>query len=460
MTRPAPEPNERPDVWPWRTTRDESGQLMIGGHSTRSLVESFGTPVYAMSIDDMCGRAQVWHSAMSEAFWDGYGMNGAMVYYAGKAFLCKRIVREMAAIGLGIDTASEGELTLALQAGIEPEKIGLHGNNKSDRLLDLAVERQIGRIVIDSLSEIGRVNDAAVRQGRRARVMIRVTTGVHAGGHEFIATAHEDQKFGLSLAAGTAFAAARACHEASHLDFIGLHSHIGSQITSIEAFTEAARRLLGLRKELLDAGIDCPEVDLGGGYAIAYHGGDPVAPSQKTYAESLADVMRSICQEYAMDVPMVSIEPGRSIAGPSTVTLYTVGTIKDVALEDGTSRRYVSIDGGMSDNIRPALYGAAYTCARANRPNRNADGSEPTVRCRVVGSHCESGDIVIDDVALPDDLCAGDIVAVPATGAYGRVMSSNYNMLPTPAVVGLSGDEASVIVQGRSIAQLCAEDLS
>lgn len=451
---------QRPDIWPWQCHRDDNGQLIINNIGVSQLVNDYSSPIYVLDLDDFISRARIWRSAMDEAFWDGYGMNGAKVYYAGKAFLCKAIACAMADEGLGIDTASLGELRLALSAGVAPSEIGLHGNNKSDEVLTLAIEKNIGRVVIDSLEEIDRIDAIAAKHGTKARVMVRVTTGVHAGGHEFIATAHEDQKFGLSLANGMALEAVTRIAKKQHLTFIGLHSHIGSQITNLDAFTQAAKRLLGLRKDVLDLNISCHEVDLGGGYAIAYSGADDVAPSQKIYADSLADIVRSTCQELGTDVPEVSIEPGRSIAGPSTVTLYRVGTIKDVQLEDGSTRRYVSIDGGMSDNIRPALYGATYTCVRANRDNVNEDGSPASVRCRVVGSHCESGDIIINDVYLPDDLRRNDIIAVPATGAYGRSMASNYNMMPTPAVVGVQGGRSRLLVKSRNVDDLLAEDCS
>ncbi|MDO5747188.1 MAG: diaminopimelate decarboxylase [Actinomycetaceae bacterium] len=452
---PAPEPSQRSDVWPWHTRRDDDGSLRIGSLNLRKIAQQWGTPVYVVSLDDLLGRAQVWKAAMDEAFWSGYGLAGAQVYYAGKAFLCKRVVRELCQEGIGIDTASEGELALALAAGAPPKLIGLHGNNKSQGALSTALEQGIGRIVVDSVGEIDRIDSLCSAMNTRARVMVRVTTGVHAGGHEFIATAHEDQKFGLSLATGAAREAVQRITACEHLDFVGLHSHIGSQIFDKGAFVEAATRLMGLRKELMDAGINTPELDLGGGYAISYWAGDSVAPSPKEYADELARVISTLSQDMDMEPPHISIEPGRSIAGPSTVTLYEVGTVKDVVLEDGSVRRYISVDGGMADNIRPALYGSVYTAALANRRSDQA-----LTRCRIVGSHCESGDIIINDIALPCDVGRGDLLAVPATGAYGKSMASNYNMLPTPPVVGISGDKTELLVRPRTINDLISEDVS
>lgn len=447
-----PEPQDRPDLWPWSVTRDEDGGLVIGGIRATDMARDYATPVYVLDLDDLAGRAQVWSTAMAEEFWDGYGFAGGSAYYAAKAMMAPAVVGIVSGAGMGIDTASLGELHCALAAGADPDTVGLHGNDKSDAALTLALqagERGIGRIVVDSREEVARIAAVAKQHGRRARVMVRVTTGVHAGGHHFIATAHEDQKFGLSLATGAAREVAEAIAANPDLEFLGLHAHIGSQIFDLEAFSQSAQRLMSLVAELAQKGITTEEVDLGGGYAIAYTGADPQPPSQGAVAAALARAVKTACEEHQVPVPRVSIEPGRSTIGPATITLYRVGTIKDVPLEDGGTRRYISVDGGMSDNIRPALYEAKYTATLANRTSTAA----PTL-CRVVGGHCESGDIVIHDVALPGDIRRGDLLAVPATGAYGHAMASNYNMFPRPGTLGVKAGSAQWVVQPETVDDL------
>lgn len=451
----APKPTERPDLWPW-SAKFADGELTLGGWPVTKLVEQYGSPVYVLDEPDLVGRATVWATVMAEEFWVGYGMGGGSAYYAAKAMMSARVIELVTAAGMGVDTASLGELTTALHAGADPNMIGLHGNNKSDEELRLAIsagERGIARIVIDSADEVARVAAIAEELGRRARIMIRVTTGVHAGGHEFIATAHEDQKFGLSLATGAAKRVALDIQNYESLEFVGVHSHIGSQIRDLDAFSESAGRLLGLVKDLQDEGVACNELDLGGGYAITYTGQDPEPTSPKDIARALASAVRNKCEELGLKVPHVSIEPGRSTVGPTTVTLYRVGTVKEVPLEDGKSRLYVSVDGGMSDNIRPALYEADYTALLANR-----EASSALVLARIVGKHCESGDIVVHDVALPADVKRGDILAVPATGAYGHAMSSNYNMLTRPGTLGVGTGDPHWIIYPEKLSDLLDRD--
>lgn len=449
-----PDPSDRPDLWPW-SARRRNGVLEIGGLPVPQIVETWGSPIYVLDEDDLRGRAQTWATAMAEEFWDGYGMGGGSAYYAAKAFMSARAIQIVTEAGMGVDTASLGELTCALEAGAGPNTVGLHGNNKSDAELRMAIgagERGIARIVIDSPAEVDRIAAVARELGRRARVMVRVTTGVHAGGHDFIATAHEDQKFGLSLATGVAKKVALDAASRPELEFIGVHSHIGSQIFDLSAFTESASRLMKFVRELKDAGISCPEVDLGGGYAITYTAADEVPPTQKDVARSLACAVRDACAQFDLEVPHISIEPGRSTVGPTTITLYRVGTIKHVPI-DGGERLYVSVDGGMSDNIRPALYGARYAVTLANRTS-DADSS----LVRVVGKHCESGDIVIMDAHLPSDIRPGDILAVPATGAYGHAMSSNYNMLTRPGTLAVSGGEGHWLIYPETVSDLLGRD--
>nr|WP_240646160.1 diaminopimelate decarboxylase [Georgenia sp. SYP-B2076] len=435
--------------------RGEDGALSVAGVDVRAIAAEHGTPAYVVDEADLRARARAFAVAFDAAFAPAEGLAGADVYYAGKAFLSVAVARWVHEEGLRIDTSTGGELAVALRAQVPGAHIGLHGNNKSAGEIAAALTHGVGRLVVDSLPEIEKVAAVAAELGVRAPVMVRVTTGVHAGGHEFIATAHEDQKFGLSLASGAARAAVDAILAHEELELVGLHSHIGSQILDLAGFEVAARAILGLRAEIAaDTGVLVGEVDLGGGYGIAYTGteGAPNAPG--AVAAALADVVRRACADLGTAPPRISVEPGRSVVGPSGLTLYTVGTVKPVALDDGGSRTYVSVDGGMSDNIRPALYQADYTAALASRASR----AEP-VTARVVGKHCESGDIVVRHVALPGDVADGDLLAVPATGAYGRSMASNYNMVPRPPVLAVDDGTVRVLVRRETVDDLLALDL-
>ncbi len=440
--------------WSAGVTRGDDGAVRVAGLDVREIASRFGTPTFVLDEADLRARARAFREAFDAAF-AGLG-GGADVYYAGKAFLSVLVARWVHEEGLRVDTASGGELATALLAGVPGEAIGLHGNNKSDAEIDRAVAAGVGRIVLDSLPEIDRVADAAARHGVRAPVMVRVTPGVHAHTHEFISTAHEDQKFGLSLAGGQAAEAVERVLARPELELLGLHSHIGSQILDVAGFEVAARRLLELRADVAArTGYLMPELDLGGGYGIAYLGDEDVPPV-RDLAEGLADVVRRACADLSSPPPRVSLEPGRAIVGPAMLTLYGVGTVKEVqtGAEHGPAvRAYVSVDGGMSDNIRTALYGAEYTAALVSRA-----GGAATRPSRVVGKHCESGDIVVRDVDLPADLRAGDLLAVPATGAYGRSMASNYNLVPRPPVVAVRGGEAVVVVRRETEQDLLALD--
>ena len=464
-----PEPEDRPDLWPTTARRTPDGELALGGLTVSEILADAPSPVFVLDEADLRGRAASWSAAMAEEFWPGYGMRGGEAFYAGKAFLTTQVARIVLEEGMGIDTASRVELAVGL-SGLEkvdgPEattrarRLGLHGNGKTQAEIAVALTHHVGHLVLDSLEEV----DLAVRAVRDLRssgvygpeetgkVMVRLTTGVHAGGHEFISTGHEDQKFGLSVHGGAARQAIDAIIAAPELELHGLHSHIGSQIMDLAGFREAARVVLTLRHEVAaDTGHLCPEVDLGGGYGIAYTGADPVPPSPAEVARTLAETVRELCTELGDPVPHVSVEPGRSVAGPSTVMLYTVSGLKRVELGEGASRLYVSVDGGMSDNIRPALYEAAYTALVANR---RPDPQAGLVRSRVVGKHCESGDVVVRDVDLPADLAVGDVLAVPATGAYGRSMASNYNLFTRPGVRWVREGESGWILRPETIEDL------
>lgn len=445
-------------VWSSGIVRGSDGALRVAGVDVRQVAAEHGTPAYLVDEADFRARARAYRDAFGRAF--GAIGTGVDVYYAGKAFLCVGVARWAHEEGLRVDTATGGELAVALRAGIPGADIGLHGNNKSDGELARALAAGVGRIIVDSRAEVDRVADAAAVAGVVAPVMVRVTTGVHAGGHEYISTAHEDQKFGLSLAGGQtspAREALRAVLARPELRLLGVHSHIGSQILDPAGFEVAARKVLQLRADLhAETGQLVPEVDLGGGFGIAYLPGEvPLDPER--LASDLAAVVASVCAELGTPLPHVSIEPGRAIVGPTTCTLYTVGTVKPVVVDAGDgafTRTYVSVDGGMSDNLRPALYDADYTAVLASRT-----GSADTVRARVVGKHCESGDIVVRDVRLPADVAPGDLLAVPATGAYGRSMASNYNHVPRPPVLAVADGVVRVLVRRETEDDLLALDL-
>ena len=464
-----PEPEDRPDLWPTTARRTDDGELVLGGLTVSEILAEAPSPVFVLDEADLRGRAASWAAAMHEEFWPSYGMAGGEAFYAGKAFLTTKVAQWVLEEGMGIDTASRGELAVSLAAlqEVDGEKtttdatrLGLHGNGKTQAEIAVALTHHVGHLVLDSLEEV-ELAARAVRELRASgvygpeetgKVMVRLTTGVHAGGHEYISTGHEDQKFGLSVHGGAARQAIDAIIAAPELELHGLHSHIGSQILDLAGFREAVGIVLTLRHEIaVDTGHLCPEVDLGGGYGIAYTGADPVPPSPAQVARTLAEAVRETCERLGDEVPTVSIEPGRAVAGPTTVTLYTVTGLKSVELGEGASRLYVSIDGGMSDNIRPALYEAAYTALVANR---RPDSQAGLVRSRVVGKHCESGDVVVRDVDLPADLAVGDVLAVPATGAYGRSMASNYNLFTRPGVRWVREGESGWVLRPETIEDL------
>jgi diaminopimelate decarboxylase len=376
------------------------------------------------------------------------------VYYAAKAFICTDVARWIKEEGIGIDVCTGGELAVALAGGIDPKKIEVHGNNKSVAEIERAVQVGVKTIVLDSLFEIERVATAATKNGVRQGVMLRLTPGVEAHTHESISTAHEDVKFGFSIASGAAAVAVSEVLSHKSLELRGFHCHVGSQIFGTDSFELAATRIIALMKECKEKhGIELPELDLGGGYAIAYVPGD-VTVEPEDVLPALSAVVKRECADAGLALPIISIEPGRNIAGPTTFTLYEVGTVKDVLLENGQTRRYISVDGGMSDNIRPSLYGAEYSAVLADRVS-----TSPDALSRVVGKHCETGDIVIRDISLPSDITPGDLLATPATGAYGRSMASNYNHVPRPPVVAIKNGKARVIVRRENEADLLALDV-
>ena len=428
----------------------EKGHLAISGLSARELATEFGTPTFFIDEDDFRARAAAWAQSLQTNF----GASAGNVYYAAKAFICTDVARWIKEEGIGIDVCTGGELAVALAGGIDPKKIEVHGNNKSVGEIERAVQVGVKTIVIDSLFEIERVAAAATKHGVRQAVMLRLTPGVEAHTHESISTAHEDVKFGFSIASGAAAVAVTEVLSHGSLELLGFHCHVGSQIFGTDSFELAATRIIALMAECKSKhGIELPELDLGGGYAIAYMPGD-VTVEPEDVLPALSAVVKRECAAAGLALPIISIEPGRNIVGPTTFSLYEVGTVKDVVLEDGRIRRYISVDGGMSDNIRPSLYGAEYSAVLADRVSTAAHALS-----RVVGKHCETGDIVIRDIQLPSDIAPGDLLATPATGAYGRSMASNYNHVPRPPVVAIKNGKARVIVRRENEADLLALDV-
>ncbi|MFJ2353049.1 diaminopimelate decarboxylase [Glutamicibacter sp. NPDC087673] len=447
--------------WASGVSREVGGELSIQGLPVSQLAAEFGTPLFVLDENDFRARARGFKTAFDDAFRQLCG--GVDVYYAGKAFLCTEVARWVTDEGLRLDTCSGGELAVANAAKVPAANLSLHGNNKSAAEITRAIEMGVGRLVIDSLDELDRVISIADAMGQSAQVMLRITPGVHASTHEAIATAHEDQKFGLSIlddasCTSPALRAVAQAIEAQNINLLGLHAHIGSQIFEAEGFAMVARTMLGLLAKIRSIhGVSLPELDLGGGYGIAYTSEDhPSTPAK--LAGQMAEVVSATCAELELECPRISIEPGRAIAGPSTFTLYEAGVRKDVQVEDEAGalhpRRYLSVDGGMSDNPRPVLYDAQYTAVLASRMTQN-----DAIISRVVGKHCESGDIVVKDVYLPDDVAAGDLIAVPATGAYCWALSSNYNYLTRPAVVAVRDGQARLIVRRETETDLLARDM-
>lgn len=433
-----------PRVWPRNLLRGDDGVVRVAGVPVTELAATYGTPLFVIDEDDFRSRCR----EMAEAFGGGANVN-----YAAKAFLSAEVARWVAEEGLCLDVASGGELAVALHAGFPADRIALHGNNKSVDELIAAVEAGIGYVVLDSMTEIDRLDAVAGEAGVVQDVMVRVTVGVEAHTHEYIATAHEDQKFGLSLAAGDAMAAVRRVFAAANLRLIGLHSHIGSQIFDVGGFELAARRVIGLLRDVVaEFGVEktaqIATVDLGGGLGISYVPEDDPPPVAELAAK-LSAIVEAESAAVGLPCPRLVVEPGRAIAGPGTITLYEVGTVKDVAVSGSARRRYISVDGGMSDNIRTSLYGAEYDVRLASR----ASTAAPTL-ARIVGKHCESGDIVVRDAWVPDDVTPGDLLAVAATGAYCYSMSSRYNLIGRPAVASVRDGNARLILRRETLDDL------
>ncbi|MDH6197443.1 diaminopimelate decarboxylase [Mycobacterium frederiksbergense] len=439
-----------PNVWPRNLVRGADGVVSIAGVPVTQLAAEYGTPLFVIDEDDFRSRCRDIAAAFG---------GGQYVHYAAKAFLCSEIARWVDEEGLSLDVATGGELAVALHAGFPPERITMHGNNKSNAELTAAVKAGVGHVVLDSMIEIERLDAIAGAAGIVQDVLVRVTVGVEAHTHEFISTAHEDQKFGLSLASGAAMDAVRRVFETDNLRLVGLHSHIGSQIFDVAGFELAAHRVIGLLRDVVaEFGVDKTSqisiVDLGGGLGISYLPQDDPPPMQEL-ADKLLAIVRSESAAVGLPVPKLVVEPGRAIAGPGTITLYEVGTVKDVAVASDKYRRYVSVDGGMSDNIRTSLYGAEYDVRLVSRAS-----DAPAALSRIVGKHCETGDIVVRDTWVSDDIAPGDLLGVAATGAYCYSMSSRYNLLCRPAVVAVADGKARLVLRRETVEDLLSLEVS
>lgn len=439
-----------PNVWPRNAVRGADGEVSVAGVPVTRLAKEYGTPLFVIDEGDFRSRCRDIASAFG---------GGDHVRYAAKAFLCSEIARWIDEEGLSLDVCSGGELAVAMNANFPPERIALHGNNKSVAELAAAVKAGVGHVVLDSMTEIDRLDEIAGAAGVLQDVLVRVTVGVEAHTHEFISTAHEDQKFGLSLASGAAMDAIRRVFAADHLRLVGLHSHIGSQIFDVAGFELAAHRVIGLLRDVVaEFGVEKTAqmsiVDLGGGLGISYLPQDDPPPMHEL-ATKLDAIVRSESAAVGLPTPQLVVEPGRAIAGPGTITLYEVGTVKDVAVSQTAHRRYVSVDGGMSDNIRTSLYAAEYDARLVSRTSEAA----PAL-ARIVGKHCESGDIVVRDTWVSDDVAAGDLIGVAATGAYCYSMSSRYNLLGRPAVVAVRDGVSRLILRRETVEDLLSLEVT
>ncbi|AWW40728.1 diaminopimelate decarboxylase [Streptomyces cadmiisoli] len=425
-------------VWPASTAEPQPGDLGVGGVPLAEIADRFGTPVYVLDEGEVRDRCRTYRHAFPDAD----------VVYAAKAFLCRAMVHWVDEEGLGLDVCSAGELELAVTAGFPPEKIVLHGNAKSPRDLETALRLGVGRIVIDGPSEIARLAAAVGPEGRQ-KVMVRVIPGISAGGHAKIRTGTDDQKFGLSISDGYAQHAIARILDQPQLELTGLHCHLGSQITSVKPYLSAVRRMVGLMARLHEQhGIVLPELDLGGGHGIAYRPGEPAldltALARKVRAELIA-----ACAAAGLRVPRLMIEPGRAIAGPAGVALYHVLAVKRTG-----SQVFVAVDGGMSDNPRPALYGVRYAPRLVGRHS-----AVPTTPVTVVGRHCEAGDVLAADVELPEDVRPGDLLAVPVAGAYHLSMASGYNMVGRPPVAAVADGRARLLIRRESLDDIRSRDV-
>lgn len=429
-------------LFPITATINSADHLTLGGCDAAGLVSEFGTPLLVydeFTLREMCRQ-----------FVDGFTSRypDTIVAYASKAFLNTAIARLVSEEGMGLDVVSGGELAVALAAGVPMAKVYFHGNNKSADELEFAVESQIGRIVIDSFNELRLLDDIARNKGIKQDVMIRLSPNVDPHTHAFTTTGILDSKFGFAIETGDSAQAIRQAIAAKHLNLVGVHFHLGSPIFELDPYSDAVETILEYLAPFKEEGLELQEFSPGGGFAIGYTRDQP-PPDIAEYAEVITKTLASKCNDLGFEKPKMIIEPGRSIVGRAGVALYTVGAIKDIP----TVRKYVSLDGGMGDNIRPALYGAKYEAVVANRMS-----DTPTEMVTLAGKYCESGDVLIKDISMPV-MNAGDIVAIPSSGAYVPSMASNYNLNPRPAIVVVKDGSASLIRRRETYQDLMAMDV-
>ena len=429
-------------VFPATARVNAQGHLTIGGCDVVSLAAQFGTPLYVFDEATLRGQARAFVQEFTRRHPD------TRVVYACKAFINVPLARLLHGEGLGFDVVSGGEAAVLRAAGVPPQGVYFHGNNKGRQELEEALAWGIGRVVVDNLQELELLEELCARTGRRQEVLLRVNPGVDPHTHHYTTTGVLDSKFGLPLQTGQAEQAVRRALASRHLRLMGLHFHLGSPIFELEPYATATDLAVEFAARFREEGFRLEELSPGGGFAIAYLE-EQNPPSPAEYAETIVAALRSACHRLGMALPRLVVEPGRAIVGPAAVAVYTVGVVKDIP----GVRRYVAVDGGMGDNIRPALYEARYEAVAANRM-----GDAPTARATIAGKYCESGDILVRDAPLPE-VRPGDLIATPAAGAYAPAMASAYNLNPRPALVLVHDGQARLIRRRESYEDLVRLDV-
>lgn len=423
---------------------NNKGNLEMGGCDLTEIAKEFGTPAYVMDENKIRENCRVYLEAIEK----NYGGRGK-VLYASKALSCMAIYRIMKEEGMGVDVVSAGELYTAIMAGFPADKVYFHGNNKTEDELRYALENGVGRIVVDNVDELNKINEIAKELNKIADILFRIKPGIDAHTHSFVQTGQIDSKFGVALENGEAREIIGIASKMSNVKIVGIHCHIGSQIFELEPFCLAAKVMLGFAKEIKqDFGIEIEELNLGGGFGIKYVDGETPIEYDK-YIEAVAKVVKEECKRLGISLPVIVMEPGRSIVAPAGLTLYTVGSVKEIK----DVRTYLSVDGGMADNPRYIMYGAEYQAVLVENPKGN-----PDTTVTVAGKCCESGDVLIRDAKLPKAK-AGDLLAVLATGAYNYSMASNYNRIPRPPVVMIKDKKPFLAVRRETFEDIISCDL-
>ena len=435
-------PQHLAHVFPDTTDTNSAGHLTIGGCDAVDLVEEYGTPLYVLDETTLRSKCRQFASAFASRY------PNAQAVYASKAYINPALARIFAEEGLGLDVVSGGELAVAVAGEVPLERVYFHGNNKTPAELEEAVAAGIGRVVVDSFHELDLLERICSEAGKSQDILVRVSPGIDPHTHAYTTTGIIDSKFGFSIQTGDAEKAIQQAIAAPHLNLQGLHFHLGSPIFELEPYQAATDLVLRFAAGLREQGLNLQEFSPGGGFAIAYTRSD-LPPSADDYAEAIVGTLTATCDELGMEPPALVIEPGRSIIGPAGVALYRIGAIKEIP----GVRTYVSVDGGMGDNIRPALYQASYEVLSANRP-----GAQPDATVTIAGKYCESGDVLASDILLPTP-AAGDVIAIPAAGAYCPSMASNYNLNPRPPIVLVNDGESRLIRRRESYADMMLCDL-